>query len=109
MLSKIGIVVGISWTIPSFGGSFGPLMEHQSATFPDQCCAIHLIHMNGGDFLMWGNSVGGTMTKSWTWNAFTGQFAEILPRINEDIFCCGVSQLPDGLGSSRRPPNSFSR
>lgn len=32
-----------------FAGSFGPLLRSEDATFPEECCAIHLIHINGGE------------------------------------------------------------
>ncbi|MDQ2985170.1 MAG: galactose oxidase early set domain-containing protein [Armatimonadota bacterium] len=79
-----------------FAGSFGPLLRSEDDTFPEDCCAIHLIHITGGDFLMWGNSNGGVSTDTWTWNAFTGKFSDSPMTIEEDVFCCGVSQLPDG-------------
>jgi hypothetical protein len=96
MLRSLSTAAAVALPTLLSAGYFGPVLKPELGTFPAECCAIHLIHVNGGDFLMWGNSVGGTMTKSWTWNAFTGQHSEIMPRINEDTFCCGVSQLPDG-------------
>jgi len=56
------------------------------------------VHLNGGKFLVWGygTNSGGEETKTWIWNAFTGDFTGPHMISGANIFCCGLSQLPDG-------------
>lgn len=94
MKLRLFAMVVAALPISIHAGEFGPLLTAENGTFPENACAIHLIHVVGGDFLFFGRAPISNL-KSWTFNAFNGKFSEPID-LGPNVFCCGVSQLPDG-------------
>lgn len=82
---------------------WGPLLEPSQGTWPEELKAVHLVHVRGGYFLIWGGSQSHESPESTfvhVFNAFTwgflpepseGQFV-----VNADLFCAGHTLLPNG-------------
>ena len=51
MKQRLFALAVASLPISMHAGEFGPLLTAENGTFPENACAIHLIHVVGGDFL----------------------------------------------------------
>jgi galactose oxidase len=91
----LGLALVVPCQIPA--AYWGDLMEEANGSWDDDLCAIHMIHMSGGRYLVWGYGTAiPNQTKTWVWNSNTGSVSGPYVLNGANIFCCGVSQLSDG-------------
>lgn len=99
-------LIGISLLFAPSGAQlapeWGPLLEPEAGTWPENHCAIHWVHLKGGKMLSWGYGTNDPWTtQTYVYDGFTGEFLdEPTPgqfKVNDaNLFCAGHAQLTDG-------------
>ena len=80
MLKRTLIIASTLAPSTLFAGSWGDLITSEGGAWDDDLCAIHLIHMPGGRFLVWGyGTANPAETDTWVWNSFTNTSAGAPP------------------------------